>query len=410
MANRFFRCTHSSCLVRDVAIGDCIGLGRARARRPDRDTLAAADKELKSGNYQLSITHADNAIASGKLAPADLARGLYIRGSSYLAAGRTSQAIVDLNAALWMKKLPPRLQKDAKAKRYQAYTNVGVAPRESVAGRPGRSVSTISSGATAPKQTPARASAASGGHKVALPVERQTRLPEGTHTRPLVLNAKAQNTRPKTIVAPLPVTQTTPQWSATTRQAVRPPPARRSATIAPARQPSRAPVTAPPRAAPVKRATAAPARNRVSAGQPVQPTARTAVRPFSTQTRVAPRQPSVTTRQAAPTLPARRPVPASEVAAVQPAAVAPPDTPPARRRSSPSFGVRDGIYDNAPPPAPAPAAEPASIEEPVGGSSFLGSIFGGAEPKSDDILAADELQRRRTERIREHNRRLTEEQ
>ena len=280
------------------------------------ETLAAADKELKSGNHDLSITHADNAIASGKLAPAELARALYIRGSSYLAAGKNSQAIVDLNAAMWMKKLPARLQNDAKAKRYKAYTSAGVAPRDAVATRPSRTQRTVSSAAAQSKRPPAaRSSTQQSGHKVALPVERQTSLPEGTHARPLILNTRSHETRPKTILAPLPVTQTVPKWSSTTRQVARSPSVQRRVPAA--------------TTAPLVKPRPQPTRTIASTRRPATNTARASVGPFTTKTKATPRPANVTRRSPPPVRTTPRPAAAPSVAAVRPAASTP-YTPPAR--------------------------------------------------------------------------------
>ena len=396
-----------SALAGHIAVLLLAGLiGAAPLSANPVETLAAADKELKSGNHELSITHADNAIASGKLAPAELARALYIRGSSYLAAGKSSQAIVDLNAALWMKKLPPRLENDAKTKRYQAYTGAGVAPRAAVATRPVRTQRTISRSAPPSKPAATGTGIAQGSHKVALPVERQTGLPEGTRTRPRILNSRAPEARPKTILAPLPVTQTTPKWTSTTRQVARPPNVQGRTPAAPASRPLNAAVPAAT-TAPLVKPRRQPAGSIASTRQPATSTSNAAVGPFTTQTNVARRPASVVRRPAPPLRTAPRPAATPDVAAVRPATTAPPYASPARPAPAPSFGVRDGLYEDTP-RAPAPGT--AATTDSSGGTSFFGSLIGGSEPKSEALTAADELQRRRTEQIRAHNRRIAGEE
>jgi hypothetical protein len=319
-----------------------------------------------------------------------LARALYIRGSSYLAAGKNSQAIVDLNAAMWMKKLPARLQNDAKAKRYKAYTSAGVAPSAAVATRPSRTQRTVSSGAALSKQPPAtRSSTQQSGHKVALPVERQTSLPEGTHARPLILNTRSHETRPKTILAPLPVTQTVPKWSSTTRQVARSPSVQRRVQAA--------------TTAPLVKPRPQPTRTIASTRRPATNTARASVGPFTTKTKATPRPANVTRRSSPPIRTTPRPAAAPSVGAVRPAASAPPYIPPARPAPVPSYGVRDGLYEDAP---PASAPETTATTNATVGSSVFDGFFGGTPAKSKALAAADELQRRRTERIRAHNRRL----
>ena len=373
-------------------------IGSAPGRAGPLDTLAAADKDLNAGEYARSIRQADSAIASGKLAPAELARALYIRGSGYLASGKSSKAIVDLNAALWMKKLPDRLQRDAKAKRYQAYTGVGVAPRQTVATRP-----TLTQ-QTARRAPPSQPSAVVGGHKVALPMAPRQGLPEGTHTRPLVLN-KPRPVQPKTITAPLPVTQTPPQsasaaqWTSTTRRAalpssIRPSPptaGTRRATIPAQNSASLRPQRVPPRNSPaVQRAASRPSPSAVGAF-----TTRTIATPPPVQVAHQQPQPARPLPQAAKTTaPSIPPLPVTNA---QPTTFAP---------SAPALGlqlsngVRDGIYEETRPSRPTAQADTSAST-----TGWFGGLLDGDDAKSEAVVAADELQRRRTEQIRAHNRR-----
>lgn len=382
------------------------------ANAADSRQLASAHQALQAGNYAAAIKAVNAAFEAGGLTSEQTSRGLYIRGTAQLARKRSAEAIADLNAALWTGHLPKRLDTRAMQQRANAYAAAGIRTPPPVARR-GTATRKSWAAVSKPITTGTLANRkARPSHKVAMPVPRVDRLPEGFKAptravvRPTRPNGwsthKAQSNRATsspTLSRPVSATR----WQAATHKPAQHnvssrPTAPANVTTRSWSQATRAPVRSTTRQyRPAPRPPKSTVRRRLSAVQ-----ANDAARDQSAEPGRAPASAFATRTSRAKTVPqpvVRRP-PTNFATSTQITRTAQPvRQAPASRK----------IVAASPPPsrsdtAASPPAGPASVPN-------LGTLFGGllgtsGSEKPDHISAADELQRQRTQRIREHNRNL----
>ena len=380
-------------LILVCVLGLAGGIVSAPQAQANED-LVDANNLLQTGKPQKAIDKLNAAFKAQRLNPRETARALYMRGRARLLTNNRAAAISDLTSALWTKLLPPKLQREAEIQRALAYDSLGIAPAKQSIRRAAQPAPSSKPPTVKPEPQPAYK------HKVAQPITPAARLPEGIEqsSNPSLQNRQReqQATKPPPI-AGMPAWRTEAQRTASQNHQSAgaiyfgPPKVVTGAT-----QRNRA-----SRPAPRAAIAARPAK---PVGGPWQSAAQPATADFTTTTatvqpkrsnnppKAVPKWSSIT-QQVAPVNIARPPgqAPGRAWIAPDPQLVAP---------SPPAVAAQ-------PAPNPAPTSEG---EHATSASLFslptVPSLFGGSAQKSDAVAAADELQRNRYQRIREHNRRL----
>lgn len=119
--------------------------GSAVAQSSALQSVRQANSDFAAGKFRSVVKRLDEAINTGKMRSDIMARALYLRGRAKLATGRPAEAISDLNAAIWLNKLPKREQKSAAAQRRKAYQKAGLKPTLANSKRPKRATTTAAS-------------------------------------------------------------------------------------------------------------------------------------------------------------------------------------------------------------------------------------------------------------------------
>jgi hypothetical protein len=87
--------------------------------------LSSGAAALNSGKYDSAVKQLSSAINSDKIAPAEAAKALYLRGIAYRKLNQHSRSIADLGAAIWLG-LPPADRLKAQVNRGLAYRAAGL--------------------------------------------------------------------------------------------------------------------------------------------------------------------------------------------------------------------------------------------------------------------------------------------
>ena len=411
---RGVRCT-TTFIIATVLVTLIVGASAPRltAHAADSRQLANAHKALQAGKFTAAIKAVNAAFEAGGLTSEQTSRGLYIRGTAQLARKRSAEAIADLNAALWTGHLPTRLDSRAKQQRAKAYAAAGIRTPPPVARR-GTTTRKTWAAVSKPITTGTLpAHKARPSHKVAMPAPRVDRLPEGYKTPAGAVVSPARQSRgvnPRGLVNANHTEFDTLTTSASGPLAIGNAQDRYSKAYH-RHQPRHG-----------KHGTVHGRWQRELLCP--RPLANTSRRP------VHPRRPCRTGRQmSGPTFP---PEPRGRSRA--------PYQRPNSPRASHASGLRRNLLPRARqqilrrrhgshpphdrfartrrhekiigvPPAPSRSETPASPSVSPASAPNLGTLFGGllgtsGSEKPDHIAAADELQRQRAQRIREHNRRL----